>query len=161
MGWQVDWLYHLIFQDINNIWKQINVGDYKGDNEHLGPTPDYLVVKQFAGLSIQPYNDMEPKPLSAYFAEPVLRQWILSDAGFQSVRGKDTIIRTSHIKRGMFYETGAVSFGISPDRKIVALQYMVGPLYGAHRVFKVQGQGKRGKLRGKLVGHPDFTGWIS
>ena len=158
MSWKSDGLYQLVLREIDNIWRKA-VEDGRGVH---GPAPDYLVITQFANLSIQPYAELNPnvkdtRMLVASLSAPVIRQWILDAEGVRFINDSDSIMRKSDTIRGMFYRIGTAAFCVSADRKRVAIEYVLGPRYGLHRVLRVCGQGKQSKLEVA----PEFVGWIS
>ena len=57
----------------------------------------------------------------------------------------------------MFFTHGVVRFHITADRKRIVFVYVLGPLYGRGRVFRVEGQGRTGCLEPD----PDAKAWSS
>ena len=156
MKWETDWLYQLILRDIENIWKRAQ----KDGAGPQGPAPDYLLVSQLAGLTTWK-NETDPSRLSAAMTMPVLKQWVFDSSGMRPRTESDAQWGDKRIQRGMFYQFGTVGFHINSERKLVVIQFQVGPRYAGHRVFSVRGQGKKGEDRGRLQPHLDFTWWIS
>ena len=146
MGWQSDWLYQLIFKNIQQHWEQALM-----DGKLIGPAPDYCIVSQFADLKSVPYQDSY---LMATSKGPVIKRWRLDRTGIHRITEADEKQLTIPYEgRGAFYRIGKISFCISCDRKIVAIKCNFGPRYGTSRVYKVQGQGKNSQL----LGHEDFV----
>ncbi|BCM90305.1 hypothetical protein IAD21_02156 [Abditibacteriota bacterium] len=159
MRWKTNWLYQLIFHDVEQIW-ELAVRDGEGP---YGPGPDYLTVSQFANSYVSPYSKEEkvaqgegdaPVKLSA---GALLKQWRFDALGLRVKVESDTALRGNTPIRGMFYEVGRVDFIISADRKVVDISYIVGPRYGRGRVFSVVGQGKSGHL----VPQEGSVWWVS
>jgi hypothetical protein len=147
MGWKTDWLYKCIFQLPERLWKQ-------SQTFHGETPPDYLLITQYPPFVVEPHPHVAG--LSASFVGPPIRYWIYDKDGLrpsESLEGNPDL----KITYGMHYKVGHFSFSISPDRKLVLLRYMMGPLFGAHHVYSVVGQGKRGRLGGAA----DFVGWVS
>lgn len=62
-----------------------------------------------------------------------------------------------HSKRADFcYPMASISFHIAEDRKRVVFNYSVGPRYAGGRIYRVSGQGTRGKMTPS-----DGPSWIS
>lgn len=153
MRWKTDWLYQLIFQDVERIWQRA----VKDGESPRGPSPDYFVVRQFANMQARPYSEENPKSLSSGMCGPILKRWKFDAEGAHVTVEPEEHSRRQPVIRGMFYQVGSINFYLSPDRKLVAMTYIVGPRYGEHRVFRVAGQGRTGGLEP----HPDFMWWIS
>ena len=131
MGWQSDWLYRLIFREIENVRAAANRQDAKNG---LPPTVYYILE----------YSDADWEKVT--HLGTVKRSWILkkdeplaeTDATFTP--GDDAEID------GMFFNKAAIAFHISSDRKRVTFEYFLGPLYARGRILAVHGQGNRAKL---------------
>ena len=144
MGWRTDWLYGLVFREIERIWARARK---EGADGRFGPAPDFLVVRQYAGA-----NWIEPE-----CAPPVLREWVYSGGELEPRPPTDSDKPAPLVRRGMFWDVGAVRFHIAPDRKRVVLTFQIGPLYGRGHAFRVGGQGKTSVLERD----PDSRAWIS
>jgi hypothetical protein len=131
MGWQSDWLYDLIFLEVEKVWRRALAYGSMGH----GPPPAALLVSEAREGDWQTascrseavrhwiYRGREPEPLLLAGAEP--------DPGQ---------------RRGMFYERGLVAFCVAADRKQVLFTFVLGPLFGEGMVFDVVGQGAQGRL---------------
>jgi hypothetical protein len=134
MGWQSDWLYQLIFDEVETVWGRA-IKDGAGQ---FGPAPTAFIVSEMRDA------DWEEHPRCRGDAH---RQWTFQGgkpetldraAGSQIDLGK---------RRGMFYERGGVWFCIDTDRRRVLFTYTLGPRYGRGMIFDVVGQGAKGKFR--------------
>ena len=132
MGWQSDWLYDLIFDEVARIWKRA-IRDGRGP---FGPAPTALVIKEMG----------EPDWEAVRCQGDVHRLWCYR-GGTPEVLPVEPESETGvGEQRGMFYERGEVQFHISSDRKRVLFTYVLGPRNGRGMEFAVQGQGRQGKL---------------
>lgn len=147
MGWQSDWLYQLIFNNIQQHWEQV----LKDVQCGLGPAPDYCLVSEFGSFKSVTWQD---SLLMASSSGSVIKRWKLDGTGIQFItEAIQKELTIPHEECGAFYRVGQISFCISNDRKIVSIECNFGPRYGTSRVYKVEGQGKNGQL----FGHPDFV----
>lgn len=132
MGWQSDWLYQLVFDQVKKVWDRA-IRDGAG---RFGPPPNSLLISQMSDADWEQvrcrgdirrqwtYQGSEPEPLTR-------------------AAGDDTDLGE---RRGMFYERGAVAFCIDSDRKRVLFTFTLGPRYGRGLIFGVVGQGAKGRL---------------
>jgi hypothetical protein len=133
MGWQSDWLYQLIFHEVERVWR-VAVKEGAG---RLGPAPTILQVSEMD----------EADWVHAWCRGVVLRRWTLQGGKPESLTLDQQGDADLGERRGMFYERSAASFCIDSDRKRVLFTYTLGPRYGRGMVFDVMGQGTKGKLR--------------
>jgi hypothetical protein len=160
MGWKTDWLYKCIFQHPEKFWKNAQKLQEETVPRWMSPDdrkpPDYLLITQYPPFIVEPDTQTSSFSLSARFVGPPIRHWIYDGNGLRpsaSLEGNPDL----KITYGMHYKVGCFYFSISEDRKRVLLRYMMGPLFGEHKVYSVIGQGKHGRLDAD----PAFTGWIS
>ena len=147
MGWQSDWLYQVIFKNIQKAWEEV----LKDGQTEMGPAPDYCIVSQFSEFKSVPWQS---SLLMATSAGPIIKRWKLDSVGVDRITGAQVKeFEIPHKERGAFYRVGKINFCISDDRRIVSIGCNFGPRYGTERVYRVQGQGKHGQLSG----HPDFV----
>ena len=148
MGWHSDWLYGLIFAKFRDAW-------LKAQNEgrgHRDPASADMLISQ--------YGDTQRSECAVRCRGEVLRRWMYCGDDFEELPEfkSSPDVNAAH---GMFYEHAYGAFNISPDRKIIVLEYGFGPLYGRGFVYDVKGQGARGRNKGTLTEKPDAPMWIS
>jgi hypothetical protein len=144
MGWKTDWLYSLLFRQVEQIWKRVR-REAARDPELFGPAP--------ASLCVQECREMDWEQV--YCLPPVLREWTCSGVGMEERPPGELPQPVRTDPDGSFYRTGLVQFHIAPDRKRVGMVYVLGPHYGRGGVYRVCGQGSTGRL----IAGPN--GWIS
>jgi hypothetical protein len=139
MGRQSDWLYELIFDEVEKVWEQAN----KEGAGRFGPAPSDLLISEMHDA------DWEE---SRCRGNPD-RQWTYQ--GGQSLSPAEVSAIDVGERRGMFYERGVVAFCIDSDRKRLVFSYILGPRYGRGMTFVVIGQGAKGRLS------PSGICWVS
>lgn len=129
-GWRTDWMYARIFREVGNLWEEVRTGDPR-----MGTPPEQLRVEEMCGA------DWE----GARCLPPVRRVWTFGPDGLHPQMGEAGPAECG-AARGMFWQVGLVRFHVAVDRRRLVLEYAVGPRYGRGRVFRVAGQGKKGRL---------------
>lgn len=138
MGWRTDWLYQLIFAEIETVWNEA-----QKSAKHLNDIPPiYFRVNQWSELGSDSCR--------------LVRQWIFNEEGIQPYVHIEPLPQNPGKH---FYLVGSFNFDIFSDRKRVHLDFVVGPRYGRGIVYAVVGQGNRGKFKGKL--NPNQLLWLS
>lgn len=132
MGWQSDWLYQLVFAEVERVWHRACL-DGQGN---LGPAPDVLLV----------YEASEADWERVRCRYGVRRRWSFRGGQPELLSGEASAANDLGERRGMFYERGRVEFCVAADRARVLLTYTLGPRYGRGAIFDVVGQGTRGRL---------------
>ncbi len=148
MGWKSDWLYKLIFKEIEAVWLAA-LREHKtalNRNQHPGKLLERLIVQECENA-----NWNFPGCL-----DPVIRQWIYDGIGFSLASTDEISAPESHVDQGMFHTTGRIRFHIDSPRKRIVLTYVLGPLHGRGKILQVRGQGKRARL--EAAGGP---AWVS
>ena len=132
MGWRSDWLYLLIFQEVEKAWKRAT----EEGAGRFGPPPTDFLLREM------PEADWEHIRCRG----DARQQWTYQggDPEPAPCDGEDADLGK---RRGMFYERGLVEFFINADRKRVLFTYTLGPRYGRGWIFEVVGQGAKGMLR--------------
>src|SRR5690349_14404150 len=97
MGWQSDWLYELIFDEIATWWSKTN----KEGKGELGPPPQYFLIQQCVTADSNGFVGC---------IDPVLTQWRFDNAGLQTMNATVGIPKQVLPKQGMFFEFGIVRF---------------------------------------------------
>jgi hypothetical protein len=144
MGWQSDWLFQLIFDEITLLRSKARQ-EAQGE---LGPPPRYFVIQQCANAD---WNGI------VACLDPVISQWRFDESGLQVMDISSELPSQTIPKQGMFFDVGIVRFCVASDRKHVTMTYILGPRYAAGNVFVVLGQGKTGKLSPSV----EHRRWIS
>jgi hypothetical protein len=142
MGWQSDWLYGLIFQEVTRLWQQTR----REGAGRYGPPPDCFYVAQ--------YTDVSPDMIAC--RGTIIRLWHFDADTFTLIPEGKTIIYNTTI-RGMFYVHGSIKFYITPTRKYLYWNSFFGPRYGRGKVFRIVGQGATGMLEKDM----QFGEWVS
>ncbi len=131
MGWRSDWLYQLIFAEVEKVWmraKREGAGQF-------GPPPTAFCISEMAG------GDWEHVRCRG----DACRRWLYQ--GDEPEPASDAVDEAEIVRQaGMFYERGGVEFFIDSDRKRVLFTYTLGPRYGLGMTFGVTGQGTGGNL---------------
>jgi hypothetical protein len=146
MGWRTDWLYLLVFREVESTWERAQ-RDACSSPRLFALAPEAVVVQECAAMNFE----------AAYPQPPVSRQWRYAGTGFEEEPPGKLPEPTRTRDDDGFYRTGLVRFHITSDRKQVGFIVILGPLYGRGCVLKVQGQGKRARL----VRDSRFNSWIS
>jgi hypothetical protein len=148
MGWKTDWLYGLIFAEVESLWSKVqSEADRRHDPDEQAP--DFLVVRESGHAD---WDDPSCKP-------PVLREWVYDGRRFAAQPPSSFLEPLAQPpRRGMFWDRGWFCFHIAPDRERVLITYVVGPRYGRGYVLRVEGQGPE---QGRLVPDPEANSWIS
>ena len=132
MGWQSDWLYQLVFDEVDRVWHRA-IKDGAG---RFGPAPTTLLISEMRDA------DWE----NARCRGDAHRQWTYQGGQPELVPlAEDGAVDVGE-QRGMVYERAAVTFCIDCDRKRIVFNYTLGPRYGRGMVFAVIGQGAKGRL---------------
>jgi len=132
MGWQSDWLYQLIFDEVEQVWQRAR----KDGAGHFGPAPTTFLISEMREAN---WDDMRCRG-------DAQRHWTYQGGQPEPMaltKGSDADLGE---QRGMFYARGAVAFCIDANRKRVLFTYALGPRYGRGMVFGVIGQGAKGRL---------------
>jgi hypothetical protein len=132
MGWQSDWLYQLVFAEVERVWHSAT---RDGDSE-FGPAPEALLVRESA----------EADWGQVRCCGPARRQWTFRGGPPEQLVGGVPEAADLGERRGMFYRRGLVEFCVATDRQQVLLTYTLGPRYGRGVVLAVSGQGASGRL---------------
>jgi hypothetical protein len=128
MGWKSDWLYHLVFDEVEKLWNHAA----KHSDGRFGPPPTAFVIREMLD------GDWE----NGHCRGDARRRWLYQGGKPEPIVG-DT---NAGELRGMFFERGSVAFFIARNRKRVLFTYLLGPRYGMGKVLGVVGQGARAKL---------------
>ena len=155
MGWKTDWLFALIFREIQRIWNEANrFAEQISKPEKPQPSLEALRVRQCAGARLG----------SGFLSPPILREWLFDGADFTELEPTETFlpkrkgkalvpfplsVRNSESRGALFVE-GNVSFYITPGRKQCVLTYQLGPRYGRGIVYEVHGQGTGATLNAAI-----------
>jgi hypothetical protein len=131
MGWQSDWLYQLIFDEVERVWKRAR----KDGAGRFGPPSTAFLISEMPEADwehIRCHGDAH-------------RQWTYKGGDPEPA---PCVVYDTDLgeQRGMFYERGVVEFFIDTDRKRVLFTYTLGPRYGRGMIFGVVGQGTKGRL---------------
>ena len=130
MGWQTDWLYQLVFQEVADIWQRT-----RNCTEHLGAPPTSLHIYEFAKA------DWDGPRCRG----KATRGWQYDEIeGLQPAEVEE--VRQPTLQ-GAMYDIGVVRFHIATSRKQVLFEYVLGPRYGRGQILDVEGQGERGQLK--------------
>ncbi|HEX4128833.1 MAG TPA: hypothetical protein VHZ24_02235 [Pirellulales bacterium] len=127
MGWQSDWLYELIFHEVEIVREAATRHDAKN-----GQPPNTCFVSE--------YTDADWE--RAMNQGSVKRSWILKRG--EPIAESDTACNLGDDSEvdGVFFDKAFVTFHIATDRKRVVFVYFLGPRYARGRILAVQGQGK-------------------
>ncbi len=137
MGWKTDWLYSLIFAEVDRLWNRARRENATMGTD-FGPAPRALIVSEYSDGN---FTNATCRGLRK-------RQWRYS-GDEQPVLIEPDDPGVSHVSETpdqMFFSVGKVRFSISADRKSLIFEYALGPRYGCGQVFQVRGQGKQGRL---------------
>ena len=146
MGWRTDWLYRLVFEKVEEAWRQALKDAVLTSG--IDTMPEYLLIHECAN-----FNEA-----NAMCVLPVLRVWKFDGSTFELIPIPAAEQRPKALAiRGIFFSSGAVYFHIMPGRKQIGYNLHMGPLYGRGVVFIVWGQGRRGRLT--ISDH--HAGWMS
>jgi len=143
MGWQSDWLYRLIFDEVTKLWIQ---AQQEGAGK-FGPAPDRFYIQQFAAVH---WEQLVCQP-------PVTHVWSFEGTAapmFVIPRPFPTPDQTA---RGMFFRNGVAQFHITENRQQIVWNHRLGRRYGRGKVLRVRGQGQQATLEGD----PAFGEWVS
>ena len=143
MGWQSDWLYHLIFGEAAKLWTQAQ----KEGSGKFGPVPNRFYIQQCAGVD---WGQLFCHP-------PILRVWTFDATTEPALIAAVPFPTPDRAVCGMFFVDGSVRFHIADDRKRVGWNHFLGPRYGRGKVFRVRGQGQTATLEQD----PAFGEWVS
>lgn len=130
VGWRTDWLYRLIFSEVESLWNRI-----RADREDGLVTPEYLRIEEMNTARWE----------AAMCRGSVLKVWKYSDEGLSDATAMDEPLKRG-APHGRYWQVGLVRFHIAKDRKRVAFEHHLGPRYGRGRVFLVSGEGEAGSL---------------
>jgi hypothetical protein len=146
MGWRTDWLYRLIFHQVELIWQQ---AQKEGMDSESNDSPSYLLVREHGEAACE----------EAYCLQPIVRVWHYDATGLAVLPNNEIQKESlgSVSIRGMFYSSGLIDFHITEKRDRVVFTYVLGPRYGRGQVWEIKGQG----ASGKLVPAPNTVGWIA
>jgi hypothetical protein len=143
VGWKSDWLYHIIFREVERVWAHTR---REGEGTY-GPAPDRFYIQQHSE-----YTSTSLLLCSGY----ILRLWSFDGSEFTLLPHEKSGIYDTTI-RGMFYIEGSIRFHITNDRKNVIWNAWFGPRYARGKAFCVIGQGKKATLEKATA----FMEWIS
>lgn len=142
MGWRSDWLYHLLFREIERVWNMTR----REDQGRYGPAPARFFIEQ--------YSDYTTNILLC--SGTLLRVWSFDGSEF-TLRSRDTRLTYDYTVGGMFYHDGIIQFHILTTRKQIIWNSWFGPLYARGMAFRVIGQGKSATLQKDS----SFVQWVS
>src|SRR5437868_3599616 len=128
MGWKPDWLYTLIFQEIEQIWARAL--EYTGPD---GPPPEKLYIQEH-------HNP----------------RWCYDQHGVRTVLISEGEFTHGEV-RGMFYTNGLFQFSITLDRKLITMSYTLGPRYARSWRMRVVGQRKEAVLEPDETGEASIS----
>jgi hypothetical protein len=143
MGWQSDWLYRLIFDEVAILWAQAR----KDGAGTFGPSPDRFYVEECAAAD---WKELHCQP-------PVLRTWVFDGSIPPVLLTPSSVPPSDRTVRGMFFVDGMVQFHIGGNRNQIVWTHILGRRYGRGKVFRVQGQGQTATLERDR----DFGEWVS
>src|SRR5262245_52015040 len=111
MGWRSDWLYQVIFDEVEKVWKRAA----KDGAGHFGPPPTGFVIREM----------LEADWEHIRCGGDVRRQWTYQGGRPEPAAcvADDTDLGE---QRGIFYERGVVEFFIDANRKRVLFSYILG-----------------------------------
>jgi hypothetical protein len=132
MGWQTDWLYQLVFDEVERVWQRA----IKDGVARFGPAPKCLVISEMLEAD---WEESRCRGVAN-------RQWTYQGGHPKLLSPCEGNATEFGEQRGMFYELGVVTFCIDADRKRLVFSYTLGPRYGRAMTFTVIGQGKNGRL---------------
>jgi hypothetical protein len=135
MGWKSDWLYNLIFREVETLWERAR-REARDSPELFGPGPTALLVDECSGMDWD----------QVYCLKPDTRHWVYDGEAFQPSADGQRWEPDLTTPRHAFFRIGSVRFHVAPDRKRVGLAIILGPLYGRGFVFTVHGQGRTARL---------------
>lgn len=138
MGWKTDWLYSLIFAEVDRLWRRA-WRDSEAMGTDLGSAPVALIISEYSDGHFR----------SATCRGFRKRQWKYTDNEQPVLIEPDDpgISQVLEVPGHMFFPVGEVRFSITADRKSLIFEYALGPRYGRGQVFHVYGQGKQGYLQ--------------
>jgi hypothetical protein len=136
MGWQSDWLYRLIFEQIAKIWETAT----REGAGPFGPPPNALLITETRDA------DWEH---ARCLGNPI-RYWMYQGGEPECVPTVEVDTNPGQ-RQGMFYERGEVVFCIAADRNRVLFTYILGPRYGRGMILDVVGQGADGRLASSIA----------
>ncbi len=143
MGWQSDWLYRLIFDEVAKLWSQ---AQQEGAGR-FGPAPDRFYIQQYADV------DWE----QLFCQLPVMRVWAFEGTTAPVLVTTLPFPTPDRAVRGMFFVDGVVQFHITNDRKRIVWNHWLGRRYGRGKVLRVHGQGQAATIDRD----PAFGEWAS
>jgi hypothetical protein len=142
MSWKSDWLYKLIFIEVEQLWSTAQ----KQGQGKFGPAPELLYIQQHTAFTEN----------ILLCSGAIACLWSYDGVVYQEIPEGRTIIHNQTIQ-GMFFTHGSVRFHITPDRKTVVWNHFLGPRYGRGKAFDVKGQGRTGRLMQSTT----YNEWIS
>lgn len=142
MGWKSDWLYAVVFKMADAV-----VDKARNDARQLAKASPITWV--LAEYSQADWN-------FPVCGGPVMRTWTKSQCDWQETPEILDVAPPRSKLADFCYPTALISFHVAEDRKRVVLNYSVGPRYAGGRIYRVSGQGIRGKLT-----PADGPSWIS
>lgn len=143
MRWKSDWLYNLVFNEVERLWTQVQ----KEGTGKFGFAPERFYVQQFENADWQELNCLPP----------IIRSWIFDGLVPTLLSNSSKPLAIDQTSRGMFFVSGTVHFHISNNRKEILWTYRLGRRYGRGMVFSVEGQGKASSLQRNA----SFGEWVS
>ncbi|QDU55848.1 hypothetical protein Pan181_20450 [Aeoliella mucimassa] len=94
MGWKSDWLYQLVFSEIESVWQRAQRYD-----EQLGPPPEEMRVREFREADWD----------GPHCKGQVSNQWLCNPNGWEQVEPFDYQAPTT---RKAYYNFGSANFSI-------------------------------------------------
>lgn len=131
MAWQTDWLYQLVFTEVANLWNKLHTS-----KSGMGVPPDEFRIEEMSGAAWE----------VAQCRGRVRKAWTFNAESLQFQSADRKASRDRGTQSGMYWQVGLVQFHVGEDRKRIAFEFVVGPRYGRGMVYRVIGQGKRGRL---------------
>jgi hypothetical protein len=146
MGWTSDWLYHLIFKEVADVWASALANAVERP-DLFGPGPELLTVHECGGVRWK----------NVQCLDPVTREWVYGGRTFVEQETVGEYRAGKNVRLKAFYSRPVLQFHITPDRTRVAITYVLGSRYGRGFVLAIEGQGKEGRL----VPDQTASGWIA
>jgi hypothetical protein len=143
MGWQTDWLYRLIFDEVTKLWTQAQ----QEGASRFGPAPDRFYIQQYAAVQ---WEQLVCQP-------PVTCIWTFAGTTAPVLVVTPSFPTPDRTVRGMFFIDGVVQFHITEDHKRIVWNHWLGRRYGRGNVLRVHGQGQQATLERD----PAFGEWVS
>lgn len=125
MDWNKDWLYRLIFKEVETFWNK-------------------FAARSVEQIHIAEYPDAELQ--KSYCKGMAMRHWVYSGANVTAVTFDAAKPETIPDIMRQYKKVGALSFHITPDRQHVVWNYMVGYFNEGGYTYRVVDQGEQARL---------------